>query len=885
MSGQQWGTVIGGIIGSFIPVIGTALGAAIGGFIGGVIDPTKIDGPRIGDGQQQAATDGNPIAWVMGTATVAGTIVQVGERRDVKVKDSGKGGPEVSHHEARQDFAILICESSETRNSTMSKVLMVEQDGKIVYDIRSGEGVDRGIIGDPSKYVVRVVNAMLNAAKWSRNISFVYGAEDQLPHPTLEAITGVGNTPSYRGQLMMIAKDFNVTAAGDRIPSFRFTVASEADVVEANAKAIFYEWAQRILDPPLESAGDYAFIARMGRPFNIYEGLTPPSSLTLLHFVDASLPVNDYDGYAIRYVIRNSVTNAIILDTGWSCSDPYYVLLSNYYHDTQGGPIPTIDMRRGDFSRAIKIEDETDNSHSYYRVMGNITVGTNNTDLVVDMYSCGTGSIFDNDDRLGQLTLGVISSQSPITTYTPGSLTLAEVITRIVVRGGLTADDIDVSELTDVQVLGYPIARQADAISCIDPLLAAFFCYRSEYDGKIYFKKFGADAVMSVDEDDLVQAASINDDPVESTRRSISTVFPRKITVKYMDVAQNYMPVTVSEERTAVDVTAIGETVISVPVVMAADTAKQIAQKAMKVAYATLEGTNKYSLPFARGSNCYLKVCAGECVMFRGKRWLVTGNVIGNGYMKLDTRFDRKSAYVSAGKAVKGNAPMPPTSRVYSGDTTLVAFNAPSLRQQDTLGLYIGAGSPTGDDSWIGCQVQVSYDNQTSWVNAMEIRQATVMGTVIETEPTSGEPITVKVNGDLFSVTDEQLDARANGFAMIHGTGTVEIGQFRTATEDESVAGVYSLTGVARGQLGTARSTATVNDTFAMLDNVYFLPISDEFKGKTIYLRGVGFGELAEEADIIAVTFEAIPPYEIQYRVDVDGNYRVDVDGNRRKTR
>lgn len=885
MSGQQIGTVVGGIIGTFIPVIGTALGAAIGGFIGGVIDPTKIDGPRIGDGQQQSATDGNPIAWVMGTATIAGTIVQVGPRRDVKVKDSGKGGPVVTHHEARQDFAILICESSETRNSTMKKVLMVEQDGKIVYDARSGEGIDPGLISDPAAYASLVVKALLDAAKWNRNISFVYGAEDQLPHPTLEALTGVGNTPSYRGQLLMIAKDFNVTAAGDRIPSFRFTVASEADEVEANGKAIFYEWAQRILDPPLENPDDYGFIARMDRPFNIYEGLTPPSTLTLLHFVDENLPVNDYDGYAIRYVIRDSSTNAIVLDTGWSCSDPHYVLLSNYYHDTQGGPIPTIDMRRGDFSRAIKIEDETDNSHSYYRVMGNITVGADNTNLVVDMYSCGTATIFDNNDRLGQLTLGELSTNTPITTYTPGSLSLAEVITRIAIRGGLTADDIDVADLTGIQVLGYPIARQADAISCIDPLLAAYFCYRSEYDGQIHFKKFGADAVMTVDEDDLVQAASINDDPVESTKRTISTVFPRKITVKYMDVAQNYMPVTVSDERIAVDVTAIGETVINVPVVMDGDTAKQIAQKAMKVAYATLEGTNKYSLPFARGSNCYLKVCAGECVMFRGKRWLVTGNVIGNGYMKLDTRFDRKSAYVSDGKAVKGNAPTPPKSRLYSGDTTLVAFNAPSLRPQDTLGLYIGAGSPTGDDSWIGCQVQVSYDNQASWVNAMEIREATVMGTVIENEPTSGEPITVKVNGDLFSVTDEQLDARANGFVMIHGTSAVEIGQFKTATEDDDIPNVYRLTDVARGQLGTARSTAMANDTFSMLDSVYFLPVSDEFKGKTIYLRGVGFGEIAEEADIIAVTFEATPPYEIQYRVDVDGNYRVDVDGNRRKTR
>lgn len=75
---------------------------------------------------------------------MAGTIVQVGPRRDVKVKqsqDGGKGGPEVYTHEAHQDFAILVCESSEIRGSTIDNIVMVEQDGKIVYDIRNNQSL------------------------------------------------------------------------------------------------------------------------------------------------------------------------------------------------------------------------------------------------------------------------------------------------------------------------------------------------------------------------------------------------------------------------------------------------------------------------------------------------------------------------------------------------------------------------------------------------------------------------------------------------------------------------------------------------------------------------------------------------------------------------
>ena len=90
MSGAQIGTVIGGVIGAYFGgPAGAQLGMAIGGAIGGAVDPTKINGPHIGDGQQQSATDGSPISWVMGTAKVAGKIVWVGERTEVKIKDSG----------------------------------------------------------------------------------------------------------------------------------------------------------------------------------------------------------------------------------------------------------------------------------------------------------------------------------------------------------------------------------------------------------------------------------------------------------------------------------------------------------------------------------------------------------------------------------------------------------------------------------------------------------------------------------------------------------------------------------------------------------------------------------------------------------------------------
>lgn len=219
MSGQQIGTVIGGAIGAYFGgPAGAQLGMAIGGMIGGAVDPTHINGPKIGDGQQQTATDGAPIAWVQGTAMVAGTIVQVSPRRQIRHKDNGKGSGTVAvTYTAVQDFAILVCESCELRDSTMSSVLTVMQDGKLVYDVRAG-------------------STMLAASyKWKANVDFLFGDEDQLPHPTLEAITGVGNTAAYRGSLVAVFKNFDVSQAGDRIPNFQFVVASNStSVIEDN---------------------------------------------------------------------------------------------------------------------------------------------------------------------------------------------------------------------------------------------------------------------------------------------------------------------------------------------------------------------------------------------------------------------------------------------------------------------------------------------------------------------------------------------------------------------------------------------------------------------------------------------------------------------------
>lgn len=171
----------------------------------------------------------------------------------------------------------------------------------------------------------------------------------------------------------------------------------------------------------------------------------------------------------------------------------------------------------------------------------------------------------------------------------------------------------------------------------------------------------------------------------------------------------------------------------------------------------------------------YLSLVAGDAVIFRGKRWIVTNPIISNGYIKLTLQYDRQSAYTSNVQAIPGLEPTPPVSR-YSGPTTLYPMNLPSLRTQDTYGIYLAAKGMNDQSNWRGCNVLVSYDGQQSWQNALTMTLPSTLGTITLAEPSGGEPLTVDVGaGTLESVTADQLAARMNAFALVNGD-TAEIG-------------------------------------------------------------------------------------------------------------
>ena len=229
MSGNTIGGVIGGAIGfvvsGFNPA-GAQWGWMIGSVVGGIVDPQVIQGAQWQNQQLQGSSDGLARAIVFGTSTVTGNLLDAepGGPRIGKKKEGGKGGPKVERDTAILTYAIEICDSSELRGTSVSGVIAVWEDEKIVYDLRPDQN---GVIsGERSA----------SSQKWLANKKFYFGGEDQSPPAELASIHGSGNVPAYRGSCIMTVLDEDLMVDIDdkprgRIPTYRFLVSACAPVL------------------------------------------------------------------------------------------------------------------------------------------------------------------------------------------------------------------------------------------------------------------------------------------------------------------------------------------------------------------------------------------------------------------------------------------------------------------------------------------------------------------------------------------------------------------------------------------------------------------------------------------------------------------------------
>ena len=103
------------------------------------------------------------------------------------------------------------------------------------------------------------------------------------------------------------------------------------------------------------------------------------------------------------------------------------------------------------------------------------------------------------------------------------SAVLGDVVTSLCERVGLTAADLDVTEITD-EVHGFGIARQISVRGALEMLAAAYSFDAVESDHQLKFKKRGRSPSLVIPERDLV--------PIMPSARRSSRRGPRRSTCR-----------------------------------------------------------------------------------------------------------------------------------------------------------------------------------------------------------------------------------------------------------------------------------------------------------------------------------------------------------------
>jgi hypothetical protein len=458
-------------------------------------------------------------------------------------------------------------------------------------------------------------------------------------------------------------------------------------------------------------------------------------------------------------------------------------------------------------------------------------LGFTEDDQAVITATDGTSHYFKIVDRLGRVT--------------PAEDTLSGIVTDICERVGLSAADIDVSELTD-SVKGYAVTRTGSARAALAPLQTAFRFDVVESDNIVSFRKRGRASVATLTEDDIGVSANNSIVPRLNVIRALETENPREVQVKYIDLASNYMEGSQYARRLAVN--SKEKKVIELPIVLS---------EAQAAAVAEYELYNAW----ANRSTVELNVSRAHCRLEPTDVFDVTNNGLDRKLRTLDKKEKggvitllTVTEDVNVSDTVSAGVALPTGSDTVgaSGPTIFYLLDIPLLLDADNgAGIYaLATGVFTG---WSGAALWVSYDNgatyQATAVNFMTeavVGTATnALGTFVGNTIDEGNSVTVSVNGELSSTTLDLMLAGANA-CYLGG----ELLHFRDA--ELVSAGVYRLTGLLRARKGTVQylSTHIIGEVFILLQSgsTKRVPLTNGDIGSSKIYKAPSFGQLVTEA-------------------------------------
>lgn len=422
---------------------------------------------------------------------------------------------------------------------------------------------------------------------------------------------------------------------------------------------------------------------------------------------------------------------------------------------------------------------------------------------------------------------------------------LADVVLSLCRRAGVGQNNVDVTELYDTRVVGFPVSGTDGINKSIDALREIFLFDKSETDRKIYFPRRGREVTARIPYSDLVA-----DEPSSLKQTLIQEAdLARSVTVKHLDPAGGFATNSQTARRRSNLIKATKDRKVETEVVLEADQAMTSATVKLKIEY-----HEQYKFKFSTWLK-YAIVVPGSVVEVEDKvgfwhRIRVTERNDSHPILEFDGVQDAGQD-VYASFAVGHSLP-PPTSTTPGliGPTLVEIINSSPFRDQDDeLGVYLGlCGELAG---WGGADILVSTDGVT-YMDAMRVQIPATIGellTELEAEVRPEYParqsFEVLTNFALESVSYESLMNNAN--RCVVGDETL---QFQFALLLGMVGGKYHYrcSGLVRGRYNTKPEVWAVGTRFVMLDSsIVFMQAQQWMLGKELFIKAVSIGLTEDE--------------------------------------
>jgi len=434
---------------------------------------------------------------------------------------------------------------------------------------------------------------------------------------------------------------------------------------------------------------------------------------------------------------------------------------------------------------------------------------------------------------------------------------LSSTTSDICTRSGLTAGQIDVTQLTDT-VVGYIVQRSTGRAQ-IEQLMQAFYFDAVESDGKIKFIKRGGSTVLTITEDDLAAYTYGGAMPVNlAMERRQEMELPVEMNVQYMETAAAYQ---VNSQRSQRLITnSSNKQTVNLAISMDASKAKQISDVLMFDAWTgrtTFGVMNGWKYSYLEPTD----VAGVTKGAYTYNMRIVDEDAHGGVYNRSAVLEDA-SVYTQTANAA---APISPVTTVSSPPLlNLVLMDIPLLRDQDDgVGFYAAACAYSG--TWTGEQTFKSNDGGATWSQSGRaiLNEATIGTASTALSDFFGgntfdemNSVTVTMSRGTLS-SDTELNVLNGANVLLLGN---EILQFKNATLVAT--NTYTLTGLLRGRRGTewAMSTHAAGDRAVLLSSTttyIFDNPSSEYNLARKY-RGVAIGGFLDDAFDVDFTNTAV---------------------------